>query len=130
MVPMPIVRPALKGDITKLEADFFNGYCDGDRVFYISATDSKGYFQFMDNEVRVSWSPNWAQTNAVFESQLDTDLSLVCHIRTIYFLYGMAITYFLLGGIILTAYILKIMNTMSLWILSFWRPSLTTFQVC
>jgi hypothetical protein len=40
MVSMPIMRPALKGDITKLEADFFNGYRDGDCVFYISATDS------------------------------------------------------------------------------------------
>ena len=44
MVPMPIVLPALKGDITKLEADFFNGYRDDNRVFYISATDSKGDF--------------------------------------------------------------------------------------
>jgi len=33
MVPMPIVRPALKGDITKLEVDIFNGYRDGDRGF-------------------------------------------------------------------------------------------------
>ena len=41
MVPMPIVRHALKGDITKLEVDFFNGYCGGDHVFYISATNSK-----------------------------------------------------------------------------------------
>ena len=40
IVPMPIVRPALKCDITKLEADFFNGYRDGDLVFYLSATDS------------------------------------------------------------------------------------------
>ena len=40
MVPMPIVQHALKGDIIKLEADFFNGYRDGDYVFYISATDS------------------------------------------------------------------------------------------
>ena len=40
MVPMPIVQHALKGDIIKLEADFFNGYRDGDCVFYISAIDS------------------------------------------------------------------------------------------
>ena len=33
MVPVPIVRPALKGDITKLEASFFNGYRDGDHEF-------------------------------------------------------------------------------------------------
>jgi hypothetical protein len=54
MVLIPIVRPALKGDITKLEANFFNGYRDGDRVFYLSATDSKGNFQFVDDEVRAS----------------------------------------------------------------------------
>jgi hypothetical protein len=54
MVPMPIVRPALKGDITKLEADFFNDYRDGDRVFYLSATDSKGNFQFVDDKIRAS----------------------------------------------------------------------------
>ena len=54
MVPMPIVRHALKGDITKLEADFFNGYRDVDRVFYISATDSNGDFHFVDDEIRAS----------------------------------------------------------------------------
>ena len=37
---MPIVQPALKDDITKLEVDFFNSYCDGDRVIYILAIDS------------------------------------------------------------------------------------------
>jgi hypothetical protein len=52
------------------------------------------------------------------------------HTRTRCFLYGMEITDILLGEVILTAYILKIINVMSLWILSFWRPSLTTFQIC
>jgi hypothetical protein len=51
---MSIVRPALKGDITKLEADFYNGYRDDNRVFYISIIDSKKKFQVVDNEVCVS----------------------------------------------------------------------------
>ena len=54
---------------------FFNGYRDGDCVFYISATDSKRNVQFVDDEVPASWGPNWAQANAVFESLLDTDPS-------------------------------------------------------
>ena len=54
MVPMPIVRPALKGDITKLEIDLFYDYRDGNRVFYISATNSKRDDQFVDDEVRAS----------------------------------------------------------------------------
>ena len=50
-----------------------NGYRDGSHVFYISPTDSKENFQFMDDEVRASWSPNWTQVNTVFEYQLDSD---------------------------------------------------------
>jgi len=87
MVPMPIVRPALKGDITKLEADFFNGYRDGDRVFYLSATDSNGNFQFVNDEVRASWSPNWAQANAVFETQLDADPSFTSYKNKMFFIW-------------------------------------------
>jgi hypothetical protein len=87
MVPMPIVRLVLKGDITKLEADFFNSYRDGDRVFYMSATDSKRNFQFVDDEVRASWSPNWAQANAVFETQLDDDLSLTSYKNNMFFIW-------------------------------------------
>ena len=34
-----------------------------------------GNFQFMNDEVYASWSPNWAQANAVFQSQVDRDLS-------------------------------------------------------
>jgi hypothetical protein len=87
MVPMPIVRPALKGDITKLEVDFFNGYRDSDRVFYLSATDLKGNFQFVDDKIRASWSPNWAQVNAVFESQLDTDPSFTSYKNKMFFIW-------------------------------------------
>ena len=58
MVFIPIVRHTLKDDITKLDADVFNGYRDGDHVFYISATDSKANIQFVDDEVCASWSPN------------------------------------------------------------------------
>ena len=88
MVPMPIVCHVLKGDIIKLEADFLNGYRDGDCVFYISATDSRGYFQFVDDEVRAFWSPNWAQANTMFEFQLDTDLSFTSYKNKMFFYIG------------------------------------------
>ena len=87
MVHMLIVRFGLKGDITKLEVDFPNGYRNGDRVFYISATDSKGNFQFVDDEVRAYWSPNWAQANGVFESQLDTDPSFTLYKNKMFFIW-------------------------------------------
>jgi hypothetical protein len=79
MIPMSIVQHALKGDITKLGADFFNGYRDVDRVFYLSATDSKETFQFVEGKVHASRSPNWARANAVFESQLDSDPSFTSY---------------------------------------------------
>ena len=79
MVPILIVCPALNSDITKLEVDFFNGYYDGDHVFYMSATNSKGDFQFVNDEVRASWSPNWTQTSHLFEFQLDSNPSFTSY---------------------------------------------------
>lgn len=62
-----------------MEDDFFNGHCDDDRVFYILFTNSKRDFQFMNNEVCVSWSPNWTKANAIFEYQLDVDSSFTSY---------------------------------------------------
>jgi hypothetical protein len=39
MVPMPIVKPALKIDILKMEQAFHMGYREGDKVFYLSPTN-------------------------------------------------------------------------------------------
>ena len=41
-----------------LSVDWYLSCRDCDRVFYISATDSKGNFQFVDDEVCASWSSN------------------------------------------------------------------------
>jgi len=87
MVPMLIVHRALKGDNTKLEADFFNDYRDGDRVFNISTTDSKENFQFVDDEVCASYRPNWAQENAVFEAQLDIYPSFISYKNKMLFIW-------------------------------------------
>ena len=85
--------------------DFFNGYRDGDPVFYISATDFKWDFQFVDDETRASWSPNWIQANAVFESQLDSNPSFTSYKNKIFFIWDGNHIFFCLKKIILTAYI-------------------------
>ena len=41
----------------------------------------------MDDEVCASWSPNWSQANALFESQLDTDLSLTSYKNKMFFIW-------------------------------------------
>ena len=87
MVAMLIVHYASKGDITKLEAYFFNDYRDGDRVFNVSFIDSKEYFQFMDDKICASLRSNWTQANVVFEYELDAYLLFTSN-KTKYFLYG------------------------------------------
>ncbi len=42
MVPMLVVRLALKIDILKMEQAFHMGYREGDKVFYLSLTSWKG----------------------------------------------------------------------------------------
>ena len=86
MVSMPIMPHALKGNITKLEANFFNSYHDGDYVTYIPATDFKWDFQFVNDKVRASWSPHWTQINDVFESQLDSDPSFISYNNKMFFI--------------------------------------------
>ena len=86
MVHMPIVHLVLKDDITKFHVNFLNSYRDGDRVFYISAIESKGDFQFVGDKVCASWSPNWTKTNAVFESQLNPDPSFTSYKNKIFFI--------------------------------------------
>ena len=41
LVAMPMVRPTLACDITKLEQEFARGYRDGVAVFYISTTNER-----------------------------------------------------------------------------------------
>jgi hypothetical protein len=41
----------------------------------------------VDDEVRAFWSPNWAQANAVFESQLDTDPSFTSYKNKMFFIW-------------------------------------------
>ena len=42
LVAMPMVRPTLACNITKLEQEFVGGYRDGAAVFYVSITNEEG----------------------------------------------------------------------------------------
>jgi hypothetical protein len=39
MISMLVVKPTLKIDVLKVEHDFHMGYKEGDKVFYVSATN-------------------------------------------------------------------------------------------
>jgi hypothetical protein len=42
---------------------------------------------FVDDEVRVSWSPNRTKINAMFASQLDSDPSFISYNNKIFFIW-------------------------------------------
>jgi len=53
LVPMPMIRPMLSCDLTKLEQQFSHGYEDGARVFYVSFAHEQGQMgEFTEDEKR------------------------------------------------------------------------------
>ena len=54
---MPMVRPILACDITKLEQEFARGYCDGAAVFYVSTTNEEGESEEFSDEEMSKWDP-------------------------------------------------------------------------
>lgn len=82
MVGLPVVRPAMKSDIARLQDHFRDvGYVEGQGVFYVAIeNDNKepGKVKTVDvtAEMVASWSPNWVKVNAEFEDFLQADPDL------------------------------------------------------
>jgi hypothetical protein len=76
---MPIVRATLKIDVLKMEQAFFTRYCEGEKAFYVSSTNSKGEEELVSKYIP-SWSSLWTCKNAKFEKFLleGPDLSWLC----------------------------------------------------
>ena len=72
LVAMPMVRPTLACDITKLEQEFARGYRDGAAVFYISTTNEEGQSEEFSEEEMSMWDPIWREKNEVFMRYLDS----------------------------------------------------------
>jgi hypothetical protein len=72
---MPIVGPALKIDVLKIEQVFFMGYREGEKAFYFSSKNSNGEEEFV-SKYMPSWSTLWTCKNAKFEKLLLKDLDL------------------------------------------------------
>ena len=76
LIAMPMVRPTLACDITKLEQEFAGGYRDGEAVFYISTTNEDGQSEeFTDEEMR-RWDPIWREKNKAFTRYLESGREL------------------------------------------------------
>ena len=72
LVAMPMVRPTLACDITKLEQEFAGGYRDGAAVFYVSTTNEEGLSEEFSNEEMSKWDPISREKNEVFTRYLDS----------------------------------------------------------
>lgn len=76
LISMPLVRPTMRSDVKRLEAEFVHGYRDGDRVFYVSLTSDIGDNKVVTPEDEEGWGRHWQQENEYFESKVKTDPDL------------------------------------------------------
>lgn len=88
MVATPVVRPTMKIDIFKFEGKVFNGYRDGDYVFYLSVTNETGFFQDVTPDFFSSRSAYWIKANDIFEDLLEYDPTLHCFKNKLIFVRG------------------------------------------
>ena len=72
LVAIPMVRPTLACDITKLEQEFAGGYRDGTAVFYVSTTNEEGQSEEFSDEEMSKWDRIWREKNKVFTRYLDS----------------------------------------------------------
>ena len=72
LVAMPMVRPTLACDITKLEQEFAGGYRDGAAVFYVSITNEEGQSEEFTDVEMSNWDPIWREKNELFTRYLDS----------------------------------------------------------
>ena len=72
LVAMPMIRPTLAYDITKLEQEFVGGYRDGAAVFYISTTNEARQSEEFSEEDMSMWDPIWREKNEAFTRYLDS----------------------------------------------------------
>ena len=70
MLAMPMVRPTLHSDLSKLEQEFVHGYREGASVFYLSTTDEEGKTREISESDKAKWGPIWNQKNDEFNDFL------------------------------------------------------------
>ena len=70
MIAMPVVRPTLQSDLSKLEQEFVHGYREGAAVFYVSLTNEDGNTQEVTAADKAAWGPLWDAENESFNKYL------------------------------------------------------------
>ena len=79
MMPLPVVRPYLKNDVSQLAIHFMiDGYMEGNGFFYVALEDNHGHTKDVTPNVVANWSSEWKEVNDEFEKKLlaDEDLKI------------------------------------------------------
>ena len=79
MMPLPVVRPYLKNDVSQLATHFMSdGYMEGNGFFYVALQDNHGHTNDVTPTVLAKWSSEWKEVNEEFERKLlaDDDLKI------------------------------------------------------
>jgi hypothetical protein len=79
MLPLHVVRPYLKNDVSQLGTHFMtDGYMEGYGFFYVALEDNHGRTNDVTPSVMANWSPEWKEVNDEFEKKLlaDNDLKI------------------------------------------------------
>ena len=84
---LPLVRPIIEGDIQRLENEFVNGYCEGDRVLYVFPYNNFDRSLDISDAIKGSWSDLWKVTNERFNKRLAQDEDLAPLSSKMFFVY-------------------------------------------
>jgi hypothetical protein len=77
---LPLVRPIIEVDVSRLENEFIMGYRDGDRALYVSRYNNPNEVLYVTDDIHNSWSLFLQEVNEEFEAMLqnDPDLAHLC----------------------------------------------------
>ena len=87
LIHMPLVRPTLRSDVTKLMSAFQFGYRAGSATLYVSTTNEAGDNRFISAKYRREWGELWNAENDKFESLLRADRDLMSLSGCMFFVY-------------------------------------------
>ena len=71
MMPLLVVRPYLKNDVSQLATHFMiDGYMEGNGFFYVACKDNHGHTNEVTPTVMAKWSLEWKEVNDEFEKKI------------------------------------------------------------
>jgi hypothetical protein len=85
LLPLPVVRPFLKNNVSQLATHFMtDGYMEGCGFFYVAVENTHGHTNDVTPSVVAKWSTEWKEVNEEFEKKLLADNDLKIFLNTLF----------------------------------------------